>query len=76
MIPVAEGIHHVHERGIVHRDLKPSKEGVGVTTLRREGKALELTYTRRANLPPLDILAECERLGYKGRGRFAGGGGN
>jgi serine/threonine protein kinase len=24
MIPVAEGIHHVHERGIVHRDLKPS----------------------------------------------------
>jgi serine/threonine protein kinase len=24
MIPVTEGIHHVHERGIIHRDLKPS----------------------------------------------------
>jgi hypothetical protein len=53
-----------------------SQEGVHITTLRREGNTLMLTYTRHANLPPLDILAECERLGYKGRGSFSGGGGN
>jgi len=48
------------------------QSGVGNVEIRRNGKVLTIMHERAAHEQPLDVLAECERLGYTGRGSFEG----
>jgi hypothetical protein len=47
-----------------------AQPGVRNVAVGREANVLVVTYERAAADPPLGLLAECDRLGYTGRGSF------
>ena len=48
------------------------QKGVGTVKISRNDKVLTIVHERNIHEKPLDVLAECERLGYTGRGSFEG----
>ncbi len=45
--------------------------GVKMAAVSRDGNVLVVTYEQAADQPPFDVLPQCERLGYTGRGSFS-----